>query len=218
MEKLRLLLTDDHPLFRKGLFALLSTHSNLEIVGAVSTGEDAFELIPSVKPNVVLMDLQMPGSGGIATTRRIRYHYPDVKVLVITLFKDDDSIFMALRAGANGYILKNADEEEMLRAITAVGNGEVIFSSEIASRVLHFFSGKKMLEVKNIFPFLTDRERDILYLIAKGQSNNEIASELFLSPKTIGNYASVIYHKLQVADRAEAMAKARDAGLLKNNE
>lgn len=214
MKKLRVLLTDDHPLFRKGLTALLNTNPELEIVGTASTGEEALLLIPSVNPDVVLMDLQMPGEGGIASTRMIRDQFPEIKVLIVTLFRDDDFIFMALRAGAHGYILKNADETEMIRAIMAVGNGEAIFSPHIASRVLHFFSGKRSLEVKDVFPILTQRERDILFLIAKGHSNTEIANELFLSPKTVGNYASIIYHKLQVADRTEAMIKARDAGML----
>ncbi len=210
---LKVLIVDDHPLFRKGLETLLRSHPNFEIVGVCTNGEDAIEQTKLVSPNVILMDLQMPGEGGIAAIRALRDYSPEVNVLVVTLFEDDDSIFMALRAGARGYIVKDADEEEILRAIIATGNGESIFSPAIASRVLNFFSSTNVSVKREVFPFLTEREREILHLIACGQSNTKIASELVISSKTVSNYVSNIFNKLQVADRSQAIVKAREAGL-----
>jgi DNA-binding NarL/FixJ family response regulator len=157
------------------------------------------------------MDLQLPGISGIEATRSIVAAHPDVRVLVLTLFEDDDSVFLALRAGARGYVLKDADEDELTGAIRAVARGEAIFSRAIAGRVLAFFAAPR--PAPKAFPELTDREREILALIAAGHPNPSIARQLFLSPKTVANYVSSIFAKLQVADRAEAMVRAREAGL-----
>ncbi|TLS48920.1 response regulator transcription factor [Paenibacillus antri] len=212
-EKIRILIADDHPLFRKGLRAMLESQDRMEVIGEAANGAEAVELALANKPDVVLMDLQMPGGGGIASTRRIRDGMPSIKVLVLTLFEDNESVFMSLRAGASGYILKDAEEEEVFRAILAVANGEAIFSPAVASRVLAFFSNKHISAPKEIFPMLTEREREILVLLAKGKSNSGIAKELRLSVKTVSNYVSNIFNKLQVADRAEAMLRAKEAGL-----
>jgi len=213
MEKMHILIADDHPLFRKGMRALLASLPDIEVVGEAATGDEAITLATTLQPDVILMDLQMPGGGGLAATRQIVQTSPHIRVLVVTLFEDDDSVFTALRAGARGYVLKDVDEAEMLRAIQAVGHGEAIFSPAIASRVLDFFAAARPTVPKEVFPTLTEREREILQLIAQGHTNADIARELALSAKTVGNYVSNIYSKLQVADRAEAIIRARDAGL-----
>ncbi len=213
MEPLRILIADDHPLFRKGMRALLTATPGTEVVGEATTGQEAIELAAALQPDVILMDLQMPGINGIEATRQILHTSPHIRILVVTLFEDDASIFSALRAGARGYILKDAQEEEMLRAIRAVGNGEAIFSPAIATRLMDFFAAPRPAVPKEIFPTLTEREREILQMIARGRTNNDIAKELALSSKTVGNYVSNIFSKLQVADRAHAIIRARDAGL-----
>jgi len=170
----------------------------------------------SAPPNTIKayrLDLQMPGGSGLAATRQIVQTSPHIRILVVTLFEDDASIFSALRAGARGYVLKDTKEEEMIRAIRAVGNGEAIFSPAIASRLMDFFAAPRPAVPKELFPTLTEREREILQLIARGSSNNEISQELTLSVKTVNNYVSNIFSKLQVADRAQAIIRARDAGL-----
>jgi len=213
MEPLRVLIADDHPLFRKGMRALLTATAGTEVIGEATTGQEAIELAAALQPDVILMDLQMPGINGIEATRQILHTSPHIRILVVTLFEDDASIFSALRAGARGYILKDAQEEEMLRAIRAVGNGEAIFSPAIATRLMDFFAAPRPAVPKEIFPTLTEREREILQMIARGRTNNDIAKELALSSKTVGNYVSNIFSKLQVADRAHAIIRARDAGL-----
>ncbi len=213
MEPLRVLIADDHPLFRKGMRALLTAMPGTEVVGEATTGQEAIELAAALQPDVILMDLQMPGINGIEATRQILHTSPHIRILVVTLFEDDASIFTALRAGARGYILKDAKEEEMLRAIRAVGSGEAIFSPAIARRLMDFFAAPRPAAPKEIFPTLTEREREILQMIARGRTNNDIAKELALSSKTVGNYVSNIFSKLQVADRAQAIIRARDAGL-----
>lgn len=213
MEPLRVLIADDHPLFRKGMRALLTATPGAEVVGEATTGQEAIELAAALQPDVILMDLQMPGINGIEATRQILHTSPNIRILVVTLFEDDASIFTALRAGARGYILKDAQEEEMLRAIRAVGSGEAIFSPAIATRLMDFFAAPQPAVPKEIFPTLTEREREILQMIARGRTNNDIAKELALSSKTVGNYVSNIFSKLQVADRAQAIIRARDAGL-----
>ncbi len=213
MEALRILIADDHPLFRKGMRALLTATPGTEVVGEATTGQEAIELAAALQPDVILMDLQMPGINGIEATRQILHTSPHIRILVVTLFEDDASIFTALRAGARGYILKDAKEEEMLRAIRAVGSGEAIFSPAIATRLMDFFAAPRPAAPKEIFPTLTEREREILQMIARGRTNNDIAKELMLSTKTVGNYVSNIFSKLQVADRAQAIIRARDAGL-----
>jgi DNA-binding NarL/FixJ family response regulator len=183
-----------------------------EVVGEAATGEEAVARAADLQPDVVLMDLQMPSVNGIEATRRIVQESPSVRVLVVTLFEDDDSVFMALRAGARGYVLKDADEEELVRAIRAVGGGEAIFSPNVAERVLAYFANPHPAPPQ-VFPTLTDREREILHLIAQGHPNPSIAKQLHLSTKTVGNYVSNIFAKLQVADRAQAIIRAREAGL-----
>jgi DNA-binding NarL/FixJ family response regulator len=213
LETLRILVAEDHPLFRKGMIALLSSVPELEVVGEAATGEEAVSRAAQLQPDVVLMDLQMPELNGIEATRRILQESPSVRVLVVTLFEDDDSVFMALRAGARGYVLKDADEEEMVLSIRAVGKGEAIFSPAIAERVLAYFASPQPVAQPQVFPTLTIREREILNLIAQGHPNPAIAKQLYLSTKTVGNYVSNIFTKLQVADRAQAIIRAREAGL-----
>lgn len=213
MEPLRILVVEDHPLFRKGVISLLSSVPDFEVVGETATGEEAVACAAELQPDVVLMDLQMPGMGGMEATRRLLQQSPSIRVLVVTLFEDEDSVFMALRAGARGYVLKDADEEEMVRAIQAVGRGEAIFSPNVAERMLAYFAAPKPTAPPQAFPTLTDRERDILDLIAQGHPNPSIAKKLSLSTKTVSNYVSNIFTKLQVADRAQAIIRAREAGL-----
>jgi DNA-binding NarL/FixJ family response regulator len=214
METLRILVAEDHPLFRKGMISLLSSVPDFEVIGEAPTGEEAIVRAAELQPDVVLMDLQMPEVNGIEATRRILQESPSVRILVVTLFEDDDSVFMALRAGARGYVLKDADEEEVVHAIRAVGKGEAIFSPAVATRVLAYFAASPPGgSPPQAFPTLTDREREILNLIAQGHPNPSIAKQLHLSTKTVGNYVSNIFTKLQVADRAQAIIRAREAGL-----
>lgn len=212
MDRLRILIADDHPMFRKGLCALLESLPDLEVVGQATTGQEAIELAMTLQPDVILLDLQMPAGNGIAAAREILDTNPHIRILVVTLFEDDDSVFMALRAGARGYVLKDADEDEIARAIRAVASGEAIFSPAVASRVLTFLTAPHPIAPKALFPTLTDRERDILHLIAQGDTNSQIAQQLSLSPKTVSNYVANIFSKLQVADRAQAIIRAREAG------
>ena len=212
METLRILIAEDHPLFRKGMVFLLSSVPEFEVVGEATTGEEAVTRAAELRPDVILMDLQMPEVNGIEATKRIMQDSPSVRILVVTLFEDDDSVFAALRAGARGYVLKDADEEEMILSIRAVSRGEAIFSPAIAERVLAYFASP-MPAPPRAFPTLTDREREILNLIAQGHPNPSIAKQLSLSTKTVGNYVSNIFTKLQVADRAQAIIRAREAGL-----
>src|SRR5918911_75236 len=205
MAPLRILIADDHPLFRKGMRAVLTDVPDFEVAGEATTGEEAIAQAAALQPDVVLMDLQMPGGNGIGATREIVHTSPHIRVLVVTLFEDDDSVFLALRAGARGYVLKDADEDEMVLSIRAVGKGEAIFSPKIATRVLAYFS--KPAAPPTVFPTLTDREREILKLIAQGHPNPSIAKQLSLSTKTVGNYVSNIFTKLQVADRAQAIIR-----------
>jgi DNA-binding NarL/FixJ family response regulator len=214
LEALRIFIAEDHPLFRKGMISLLSSVPEFEVVGQAATGEEAVVRAAQLQPDVVLMDLQMPEVNGIEATRTILQESPSVCILVVTLFEDDESVFMALRAGARGYVLKDANEEEMVHAIRAVGRGEAIFSPAIATRVLAYFAASPAgATPPQLFPTLTDREREILTLIAQGHPNPSIARQLSLSTKTVGNYVSNIFTKLQVADRAQAIIRAREAGL-----
>jgi DNA-binding NarL/FixJ family response regulator len=207
----RVLLADDQALFREALATLLEVRPEVEVVGEAANGAEALDRVAELRPDVVLMDLQLPGISGIEATRAIVATSPDVRVLVLSLFEDEDSVFLALRAGARGYVLKDADEDELTGAIRAVARGEAIFSRAIAERVLSFFAAPR--RAPEVFPELTAREREILALIAAGHPNPSIARSLHLSPKTVANYVSAIFAKLQVADRAEAMVRAREAGL-----
>ena len=213
MEPLQILIADDHPLFRKGLRTLLEAQPDLEVTGEAASGQEAIEMAAAHQPDVVLMDLQMPEGGGLAATRMITSTSPHIQVLVVTLFEDDDSVFTALRAGARGYILKDAEEEELLRAIRAVGRSEAIFSPAIATRLIDYFASTRRAIPQEVFPELTTREREILNLIAQGLPNTAIAEQLTISLKTVRNHVSNIFSKLQVADRAQAVIRAREAGL-----
>lgn len=215
MEILQVLIVDDHPLFRKGMRALLDSMPDVEVIGEAQTAEEAIEYAEQLQPDVILMDLQLPGSSGLDATREIVRLSPHIQILVITLFEDNDSIFAALQAGARGYILKDTDEEEMIRAIRAVGSGEAIFSPAIANHLMDYFSTSRNKIPKEVFPELTYREREILELIAIGESNHSIAERLSISLKTVRNHVSNIYSKLQVADRAQAVIKAREGGIAK---
>lgn len=215
MEILQVLIVDDHPLFRKGMRALLDSMPDVEVIGEAQTAEEAIEYAEQLQPDVILMDLQLPGSSGLDATREIVRLSPHIQILVITLFEDNDSIFAALQAGARGYILKDTDEEEMIRAIRSVGSGEAIFSPAIANHLMDYFSTSRKKIPKQVFPELTNREREILELIAIGESNHSIAERLSISLKTVRNHVSNIYSKLQVADRAQAVIKAREGGIAK---
>ena len=213
METIRVLIADDHVLFRDGLRALLNSVPDVEFVGEAATGDEAIAQAAALQPDVILMDIQMPGLNGIEATRRILQTSPHIGVIVLTMFEDDDSVFAAMRAGARGYILKGADQAEVLRAIRAVASGEALFGPAIAKKVIGFFSDARSAMPPQVFPELTEREREILDLIAQGRNNAEIADRLVLSPKTVRNHVSNIFSKLQVADRAQAIVRAREAGL-----
>ena len=213
MEPLRILIADDHPLFRHGIREFLNLSPDIQVVGEAMSGEEAMNQAEALDPDLILMDVNMPGVNGVEATRRILHTSPHIRILIVTMFEDDATVFAAMRAGARGYILKDAEKENILRAIQAVANGEAIFSPTIATRLIEFFSTQSSTLPRDIFPSLTERERQILQLIARGKSNAEIARELSLSPKTVYNYVSNILSKLQVADRAEAILRARDVGL-----
>jgi DNA-binding NarL/FixJ family response regulator len=213
MDPIRILIADDHPLFRDGLRGLLDSVSDTEVVGEAQTGAEAIAQATALQPDVVLMDIKMPDLNGIEATREIIHISPHVGVLVVTMFEDDDFVFAAMRAGARGYVLKGANQAEMLRAIRAVANGEVIFGPAIARRVMGFLSSSHTAVMGRIFPELTERESEVLSLIARGRTNDEIAERLALSLKTVRNHVSNIFSKLQVADRAQAVIRAREAGL-----
>jgi len=216
MEKFTVLIADDHPVFRKGLRALLASLADVELVGEATNGLEAIQLAEQLQPDILLMDLQMPEGGGLTAIRQIVQTSPHIRILVVTMFQDDDSVFAALRAGARGYVLKDMDDMEISRAILAVGNGEAIFSPAIAERLMDFFSARPALPVE-IFPELTESERKVLRLMAGGANNEAIARQLSLSHKTVRNYVSNIFSKLQVADRSQAIVKAREAGLGKTD-
>ena len=210
---LRVLLADDHPVFRKGLRALLTSLPGATIVGEAADGEQAVRLAAQHQPDIVVMDINMPGVNGIEAARRIVAARPGTAVLVLTMFDDDDSVFAAMRAGARGYLVKGSDTDDVVRAITAVGNGEAIFGPPIARRILAFLTRPLSAYDEHMFPELSTREREVLNHIAAGATNTDIAKRLFLSPKTIRNHVSSIFTKLQVADRAQAIIRARAAGL-----
>ena len=209
----RVLVVDDHPMYREGLVTAIAAMAGVEVVGDAADGAEAVRKTLELTPHVVVMDLHMPEMNGIEATRRIAADRPETAVLVLTMLDGDDSVFAAMRAGARGYLLKGADRAQILRSIEAVAQGEVVFSSGIASRVLAFFAAGPGTAAAVPFPELTDREREILDLVARGLTNTEIAQRLFLSPKTVRNHVSNVFTKLQVAGRAEAVAQARDAGL-----
>jgi len=216
MDQIRILIADDHPLFRDGLRALLESVPDMQVIGEVATGNEVMAQAKALQPDVILMDIKMPGLNGIEATRRILQASPHIRILVITMFEDDESVFAAIRAGARGYLLKGAVQEETLRAIRAVASGEAIFGPAIAERLMHYFGSTRPMGKSGpaqFFSELTDREYEILALLAQRKSNAEIAAHLVLSPKTVRNHVSNILSKLQVADRTEAMRAAWTAGL-----
>jgi DNA-binding NarL/FixJ family response regulator len=213
VEPIRVFIADDHTLFRDGLRALFNSVEDIELVGEAANGEEAVSGVAEVQPDVVLMDIKMPGLNGIEATRRIVSTSPHLGVIVVTMLEDDDSVFAAMRSGARGYVLKGADQEQMLRTIRSVAAGEALFGSDIAERLMNFFSNLEPVAGPEIFPELTDREREVLELIAQGKNNLEIARNLVISPKTVRNHVSNIFNKLQVVDRAQAIIRAREAGL-----
>ncbi|GAA4093519.1 response regulator transcription factor [Nonomuraea soli] len=211
----RVLLADDHPVYRDGLRLMLSSTGQVDVVGTAADGHEAVARALDLRPDVVVLDLQMPGLDGLSATERILADAPDTGVLVLSMHEDDDTVLAAMRAGARGYLLKGADQTEILRAITAVAGGEIIFGQALATRVSGYFSrlAHGGLTRAEPFPQLTPREREVLELIAAGLSNSEIAERLFLSPKTVRNNVSNVFAKLQVNDRAQAIVQAREAGL-----
>jgi DNA-binding NarL/FixJ family response regulator len=214
--KSRVLIADDHALFRYGLRAMFKLDPEFEVVGEVATGEDAVAKAAELKPDIVLMDIQMPGLNGIEATRRIVRVDPRIGVVVVTMFEQDDSVFAAMRAGARGYVLKGADADEVVKVVRAVAKGEAHFGPDIAQRLMGFFSAPRPAPME-AFPQLTAREGEVLDLIARGLNNAEIAHHLYLSQKTVRNHVSNIFLKLQVADRAQAIVRAREAGLGQGN-
>ena len=212
-DTVRVLIADDHPLFREGMRGRLDRVGDITVVGEAASGDEAVELARELEPHVILMDIKMPGLNGIEATREIRQASPEVGVLVLTMFEDDDSVFAAMRAGAKGYLLKDSGGEEVVYAIRAVASGEAVFGSGVAERIIGFFSGPRPATPQRAFPELTEREEEVLCLVARGKSNQEIARQLFVSLKTVRNHVSNILVKLQVADRAQAVIRARDAGM-----
>jgi len=213
-EPIRVLIVDDHAPYRSGLAALLATAGDLVVVGEAADGEGAVRLVGELQPDVVLMDLAMPGVDGIAATQRVAGAAPHVAILVLTMDSDDAAVLAALRAGARGYVLKGARRTELLRAIRSVVAGEAILGAGIAGRLVGYLAGATPpAPATAAFPELTAREREILELIAAGRSNAEITSHLVLSPKTVRNHVSSVFAKLGVANRAEAIVRGRQGGL-----
>ncbi|MGY1726938.1 response regulator [Geodermatophilus sp. SYSU D01062] len=211
-EALRIVVADDHPVYRDGLALLLGSVPGLEVVGTAADGAAAVEVVREQLPDVVVMDVQMPVLDGIEATRRITGEAPSVGVVVLTMSEDDGTVFAAVRAGARGYLLKGADQEEVVRAITTVASGGAVFGAALARRIAEFFSAGPA-GPETAFPQLTAREREVLELVAAGRSNAQIAAVLYLSPKTVRNVVSNVLTKLQVTDRAQAIVRAREAGL-----
>lgn len=211
-EPIRVLIADDHALFRAGVRALLGSLGTVEVVGEAQTGEGAVAAALELQPDVILMDVGMPDMNGIEATRRVLAASPAIGVVIVSMFEDDDSIFAAMRAGAKGYVLKGAGQDELLRAITAVSHGEALYDARIAVRILQFFAVSRRDLPLEVFPELTDREREVLDLIAGGLANAAIARRLDISDKTVRNHISNIFSKLQVVSRAQAIVRAKDAG------
>jgi DNA-binding NarL/FixJ family response regulator len=208
-EAVSVLVADDHPVFRQGLATLLDGVPDIELIGEAADGDEAVTVALELKPDVVLMDVRMPGLNGIEATRRIVAADRSIGILVLTMFEDDDSVFAAMRAGARGYLLKGSERDEVMRAIRSIAAGEAIFGPAIARRLIGYFSSAST----EAFPELTAREREVLELIAQGRNNQAIADELVLSLKTVRNHVSNVFNKLQVTDRAGAIVKAREAGM-----
>ena len=217
MSVIRVLIVDDHTLFRDGLSAILTNEPGIEVVGEAGTGQEAIAQAEVLNPDVILMDINMPDLNGIEATQQVLADKPDTGVIMLTMLEDNDSLFAAMCAGARGYVLKGADKAEVLKTIVAVADGEARFGPAIAARITSIFqhTGGSTRQKEGVLPFadLTDREREVLELIAAGENNQEIAQQLHISAKTVSNHISNIFNKLQVADRAQAIVKARQAGL-----
>jgi len=211
-DRIRVLIADDHPVFRDGLRALVESAPDLDLAGEATTGTEAVQLAASGRPAVILMDLSMPELSGIEATRRILEADPGVGILIVTMSEDDESLFAAMRAGARGYIPKDAERGQILSAIRATAVGEAVFGASIARRVADFFAAPRSPATEP-FPGLTERENEILELIAQGRSNGDIAAKLAIAPKTVRNHVANVFNKLQVADRSQAIVRAREAGL-----
>jgi DNA-binding NarL/FixJ family response regulator len=211
--RLRVVIADDHPVVRIGLRLALTAGGTVEVVGEAADGEELVELAERTRPDVVVLDVHMPGTGGIAATRRLLGAQPGIGVLVLTMLDDDASLFGALRAGARGYLLKGADNDDVVRAVGAVARGQAIFAPTVASRLLRHLTGERAPPVPDPLAHLTGREREVLELLAQGLSNQQITRRLVLSPKTVRNHVSNVFAKLQVADRARAIVLARELGL-----
>jgi DNA-binding NarL/FixJ family response regulator len=212
--RIRVVIVDDHPLMREGLRALVSSLADMEVMGEAGDGEAARREAQLTRPDVVIMDLHLPGVNGVEATRAVLQAVPTTRVLVLTMFEDDESVFAAMRAGASGYLLKGAEQDEIVRALRSVAAGQAIFGPTVARRIVDFFaSGSRDVPAPQPFPELTPREREVLDLIAAGRSNGAIARQLVISPKTVSNHISAIFAALQVADRATAIVRARRAGL-----
>jgi DNA-binding NarL/FixJ family response regulator len=212
--RITIVVVDDHPVVRNGLVALLRTIPGFEVVGEAADGDAAVQVAAEHEPDVVLMDVRMPGMDGIEATRRIRQQTPGSRVLILTMHDDDATVFTAMKAGAQGYLLKEAEQDDIVRAVHGVVAGEAIFGPGVAMRVLGYFAEPPaMVSADVAFPDLTDRERTILDLLAQGKRNAEIAAEAYLSPKTVSNHLTSVFAKLQVAGRGEAIVRAREGGL-----
>lgn len=209
----RVLVADDHPTFRRGLGALLASLQDVDVVGEAADGDSAVALARELKPDVVVMDLNMPGVNGVDATRRIVAADPAIAVLVLTMLDEDESVFAAMRAGARGYVVKGADTEDVLRALESVARGDAVFGPAVAGRVLSYLTRPLSARDPMLFPELSEREREVLELMARGLTNSDIARKLVVSPKTVRNHVSSIFTKLQVNGRADAIGRARKAGL-----
>jgi DNA-binding NarL/FixJ family response regulator len=212
-DTVRVLIAEDHPLFREGMRGRLDRVADIAVVGEAASGDEAVELAQKLEPDVILMDIKMPGLNGIEATREIQRANPQIGILVLTMFEDDDSVFAAMRAGAKGYLLKDSGGEGVVHAIRAVASGEAVFGPGVAERMIGYFSAPRAAAPQRAFPELTEREEEVLSLVAQGKANREIARQLFVSLKTVRNHVSNILLKLQVADRAQAVIRARDAGM-----
>lgn len=213
VDPFRVLIVDDHPVFLSGLKMLLDADPRIQVVGEAVNGAEAIALAAQTQPDAVVIDLHLPDVNGIEATRAITQTSPHIGVLVLTMYDDDDSVFAAMRAGARGYLLKGAGHSDIVHAIAAVAAGTAVFGPSIARRLIDYFGTQRTTAAVAPFPELTEREREILNLIAAGNNNAAIAERLFLSAKTVRNHVSNIFSKLQVADRAQAIVRARNAGL-----
>jgi DNA-binding NarL/FixJ family response regulator len=212
-ESLQILVADDSEAFRAGLSALLASVDGMTVVGEATHGDAAIAAALALQPDVVLMDINMPGRNGIEATRAIVSGAPHIAVLVLTMHEDDESVFAAVQAGARGYLVKGARQAELLRALRTVADGGAVFGPAIARRMIDFFAAATQATAAAAFPDLTTREREILDLVARGRANAQIAEQLVLSTKTVRNHVSNIFTKIQVVDRAQAIVKAREAGI-----